>query len=92
MGQTEYIVRGIGYVRTIADLSNIVVAAPGFDPISQVVTVLVGQSLEMIPQLSATTRTTTKTTRRRWPSRRPGPHSPHTGEPESPSNAQHSRA
>lgn len=43
---------------TLAGLSpgeyNIVVAAPGFDPISQVVTVLVGQSLEMIPQLSET--------------------------------------
>ena len=33
---------------------NIVVAAPGFDPISQTVTVLVGQSLEMVPQLSET--------------------------------------
>ena len=33
---------------------NIVVAAPGFDPVSQTVTVLIGQSLEMIPQLSET--------------------------------------
>lgn len=33
---------------------NIVVAAPGFDPISQTVTVLVGQSLEMDIQVSST--------------------------------------
>ena len=33
---------------------SIVVAAPGFDPVSQTVTVLVGQSLEMNPQLAAT--------------------------------------
>ena len=33
---------------------NIVVAASGFDPISQTVRVLVGQSLEMNPQLSET--------------------------------------
>ncbi len=34
---------------------NIVVVASGFDPISQTVTVLVGQSLEMNPQVSTTT-------------------------------------
>lgn len=34
---------------------NIVVAAPGFDPISQTFTVLVGQSLEMNLQVSSTT-------------------------------------
>jgi hypothetical protein len=34
---------------------NVVVAAPGFDAISQTVTVLVGQSLEMNPQISKTT-------------------------------------
>jgi copper/silver efflux system protein len=33
VGQTEYIVRGIGYIRTIADLSNIVVAAPNGVPV-----------------------------------------------------------
>jgi Cu(I)/Ag(I) efflux system membrane protein CusA/SilA len=33
VGQTEYIVRGIGYVRSIADLSNIVVDAPNGVPI-----------------------------------------------------------
>ncbi|HUP63421.1 MAG TPA: TonB-dependent receptor [Thermoanaerobaculia bacterium] len=43
---------------TLAGISpgeiNLVVAAPGFDPISQIVTVLVGQSLEVNPQLSPT--------------------------------------
>jgi len=42
---------------TLAGLSpgeyNIVVAAPGFDPISQTITVLVGQSLEMNLQVSS---------------------------------------
>ncbi len=33
IGQTEYIVRGIGYVRSIADLSNIVVDAPNGVPV-----------------------------------------------------------
>jgi len=33
IGQTEYIVRGIGYVRSVADLSNIVVDAPNGVPI-----------------------------------------------------------
>src|SRR5204863_9392871 len=33
---------------------NVVVAAPGFDAISQTITVLVGQSLEMNPRVSAT--------------------------------------
>lgn len=43
---------------TLAGLSpgeyNVVVAAPGAEPISQTVTVLVGQSLEMNPQVSRT--------------------------------------
>jgi len=34
---------------------NVVIAAPGADPISQTVTVLVGQSLEMNPQISPAT-------------------------------------
>ena len=33
VGQTEWIVRGIGYIRSVADLENIVVAAPGGTPI-----------------------------------------------------------
>ena len=33
VGQTEYIVRGIGYVRSVADLANIVVDAPNGVPI-----------------------------------------------------------
>jgi Cu(I)/Ag(I) efflux system membrane protein CusA/SilA len=33
IGQTEYIVRGIGYVRRVSDLENIVVDAPGGTPI-----------------------------------------------------------
>jgi len=33
VGQTEYIVRGIGYVKRVADLENIVVDAPGGTPI-----------------------------------------------------------
>jgi len=34
VGQTEYIVRGIGYVKSVSDLANIVVDAPGGVPIS----------------------------------------------------------
>jgi len=34
---------------------NVVIAASGFDAINQTVTVLVGQSLEMNPQVSPTT-------------------------------------
>ncbi len=33
VGQTEYIVRGIGYIRRVSDLENIVVDAPGGTPI-----------------------------------------------------------
>jgi Cu(I)/Ag(I) efflux system membrane protein CusA/SilA len=33
VGQTEYIVRGIGYVKQVSDLENIVVAAPNGTPI-----------------------------------------------------------
>ena len=33
VGQSEYIVRGIGYVRSVSDLETIVVAAPGGTPI-----------------------------------------------------------
>jgi copper/silver efflux system protein len=33
VGQTEYIVRGIGYVKRVSDLENIVVDAPGGTPI-----------------------------------------------------------
>jgi Cu(I)/Ag(I) efflux system membrane protein CusA/SilA len=33
VGQSEYIVRGIGYVRRVSDLENIVVDAPGGTPI-----------------------------------------------------------
>lgn len=57
-----------GFVRTVKSTSdgsytlvgltpgeyNIVIAAPGFDPISQTVTVLVGQSLELNPQFTPT--------------------------------------
>jgi len=33
VGQTEYIVRGIGYIKRVSDLENIVVDAPGGTPI-----------------------------------------------------------
>ncbi|HEY0371872.1 MAG TPA: CusA/CzcA family heavy metal efflux RND transporter, partial [Thermoanaerobaculia bacterium] len=33
VGQTEYIVRGIGYIKRVSDLDNIVVDAPGGTPI-----------------------------------------------------------
>jgi Cu(I)/Ag(I) efflux system membrane protein CusA/SilA len=33
VGQTEYIVRGIGYIKKVSDLDNIVVDAPGGTPI-----------------------------------------------------------
>lgn len=34
VGQSEYIVRGVGYVRSVEDLANIVVGAPGGVPIA----------------------------------------------------------
>ncbi|HEX2059141.1 MAG TPA: CusA/CzcA family heavy metal efflux RND transporter [Thermoanaerobaculia bacterium] len=47
VGQTEYIVRGIGYVRRVADLENVVVDAPGGTPIylSSLGTVTLGSEL-----------------------------------------------
>ena len=47
VGQTEYIVRGIGYLRSVDDLANIVVAAPNGTPIflSSLGTVTTGPEL-----------------------------------------------
>ena len=47
VGQSEYIVRGIGYVRSVEDLANIVVGAPGGVPIalSELGTVTTGPEL-----------------------------------------------
>jgi Cu(I)/Ag(I) efflux system membrane protein CusA/SilA len=47
VGETEYIVRGIGYIRRVSDLENIVVDAPGGTPIylSSLGTVSLGAEL-----------------------------------------------